>query len=77
LYHTEDELESVNPLRFIAPVQTAPVVLPVFMPTKKQPTRPQREVAGKKNQPVTKTPRPAVTQNGEANPPPREEQNSL
>jgi hypothetical protein len=39
------------------------------MPTKKQPTPREREIASKKNDPVAKTNRPATAQNGESNPP--------
>jgi hypothetical protein len=40
------------------------------MPTKKQPTVREHEVARKKNHPVSKTSRVAVAQNGEAEPRP-------
>jgi hypothetical protein len=38
------------------------------MPTKKEPTRREQEIATRKNHPVAKTAPPAVAQNGEAQP---------
>jgi hypothetical protein len=38
------------------------------MPTKKQPSAREREIASKKNHPVAKTTPVAVAQNGEAQP---------
>ena len=38
------------------------------MPTKKQPTAREREIADKKNHPVAKINRPAIAQNAEAHP---------
>lgn len=45
------------------------------MPTKKQPTATEREVAKKKNDPVSKSSRPQISQNGEPQPPRPKEQN--
>ena len=42
------------------------------MPTKKQPTPREREIAGKKNHSVAKTSRVKVAQNGETQPPNKE-----
>jgi hypothetical protein len=42
-----------------------------FMPTKKQPSRKEREIAEKKNHPVAKSNRPHVAQNAEIEPPRR------
>jgi hypothetical protein len=47
------------------------------MPTKKQPTRKEQEIASKKNNPVAKSNRPQISQNGEAQPPRRKDQNAL
>jgi hypothetical protein len=47
------------------------------MPTKKQPSRTEREIAAKKNHPIAKSNRPARAQNAEAEPPPRKDQNRL
>jgi len=47
------------------------------MPTKKQPSRIEREIATKKNHPIAKSNRPARGQNAEAEPPPRKDQNRL
>lgn len=47
------------------------------MATKKQPSPREREIADKKNHPVSKTNRPAVSQNGEPQPPRRKDQNDL
>jgi hypothetical protein len=47
------------------------------MPTKKQPIPREREIADKKNHPIPKSNRPAVSQNGEAQPPRRKDQNDL
>jgi hypothetical protein len=38
------------------------------MPTKKQPTPREREIASKKNHPVAKTKQVAISQNGEPQP---------
>jgi hypothetical protein len=38
------------------------------MPTKKAPSKTEREVAEKKNHPTTKTAPPAISQNGEPQP---------
>ncbi len=47
------------------------------MPTKKQPSRREHEIANKKNHPVAKTNRPALGQNAEPQPARRKDQNPL
>jgi hypothetical protein len=47
------------------------------MPTKKQPSRREHEIANKKNHPVAKTNRPTIAQNAEVQPPRRKDQNDL
>jgi hypothetical protein len=46
------------------------------MPTKKQPSRTEREIANKKNHPIAKSNRPAIAQNAEPQPPRRKDQNN-
>jgi hypothetical protein len=47
------------------------------MPTKKQPSRREHEIANKKNHPVAKSNRRVIAQNGEEQPPRRKGQNDL
>jgi hypothetical protein len=47
------------------------------MPTKKQSSSREREIAKGKNHPVAKSNRPHAAQNGEAQPPRRKDQNNL
>jgi hypothetical protein len=47
------------------------------MPTKKQPSRREQEIANKKNHPIAKSNRRDVAQNGEEQPPRRKDQNPL
>jgi hypothetical protein len=47
------------------------------VPTKKQPTRREQEIASKKNHPIAKSNRPQISQNAEPQPPRRKDQNDL
>jgi hypothetical protein len=64
---------SVNP-RFHLSVHRIQFAL---MPTKKQASRREHTIADKKNHPVSKSNRPAISQNAEPQPPRRKDQNAL
>jgi hypothetical protein len=68
------------PLKFVkSPIPTLDHQAEFYpdMPTKKQPTRTEREVAARKNHPIAKSNRPARGQNAELEPPRRKDRDAL